>query len=60
MSIKDYDSFREHYKNLSGSFKDELGVELSDKTKGMYEGVFGRSLIQHLQPGKPVNFRNRQ
>lgn len=38
-NIKDYDSFKEHYKNLSSSFKDELGVELSNRTKVMYENL---------------------
>jgi len=39
-SIKDYDSFKEHYKDLYNSFKDELGVELSNRTKEMYENLF--------------------
>lgn len=36
-NIKDYDSLKEHYKNLSNDFKDELGIELSSTTKEMYK-----------------------
>ncbi|MBF8984235.1 response regulator [Lutibacter sp. B2] len=39
VNIEDYTSFKEHYKKISNDFKRELGVELSDVTKELYEKV---------------------